>query len=204
MMFVPLADNQLAIHGGVAPAEAKDALAALTAAAAAAGDTRSTRDQATGKLPSLAQSTGMQVASVEERLERFMTFFREAPPWVLELVKAWPERLTENAELRRPASECDSPQMQSFAATATLWLAFNAVGCTRLAPVPTAVGESTATNIPGTAGCACWLAACYLKSVISCVHKCPGHMVTRLTDIVSLTPCTPAASQRGRSGALVE
>lgn len=122
MMFVPLADNQLAIHGGVAPAEAKDALAALTAAAAAAGDTRSTRDQATGKLPSLAQSTGMQVASVEERLERFLTFFREAPPWVLELVKAWPERLTENAELRRPASECDSPHMQSFAATATLLL----------------------------------------------------------------------------------
>lgn len=123
MMFVPLADHQLAIHGGVAPAEAKDALAALTAAAAAAGDTRSTRDQATGKLPSLAQSTGMQVASVEERLERFLTFFREAPPWVLELVKAWPERLTENAELRRPASECDSPHMQSFAATATLLLA---------------------------------------------------------------------------------
>lgn len=109
MMFVPLADNQLAIHGGVAPAEAKDALAALTAAAAAAGDTRSTRDQATGKLPSLAQSTGMQVASVEERLERFLNFFREAPPWVLELVKAWPERLTENAELRRPASECRMP-----------------------------------------------------------------------------------------------
>jgi hypothetical protein len=103
MMYVPLADNQLAVLAGVSAAEAKGALAALTDAAT--GGARSTRDQATGKLPSLAQSTGMQVAGEEERLERFLTFFREAPPWVLELVKAWPERLTENAELRRPASE---------------------------------------------------------------------------------------------------
>lgn len=100
--LIPLRGNRMGMHAPAANHAAKDALAAISSRAA-----RNTSTAVTASVASSGAllSTGQHIAPSQERLARFLNIFEGAPDWLKHSVAAHPDKLSENAELRRPASK---------------------------------------------------------------------------------------------------
>jgi hypothetical protein len=111
VMLVPLTKDRVAIHAAIdgagklpQHAAAGTATPLPSASENACGPLNNTVNDTTTTTISTSSSSPWAPAAVEARLQRFLGLFSELPAWILDAVTVT-KVLSENEELRRPASE---------------------------------------------------------------------------------------------------